>query len=636
MLQGIRDRAQGVLMWIIVGLIIATFALWGIHQYFGPDANVVVAKVNDQEITLREFQDAYQRYRANLQASLGPQFLAQLGESQLKQQTLKGMIDQALILQTAAAHGLRIGDEQLARHIRSVRAFQADGEFSKTQYEVVLNNQGLSPDYFEYDRRRRLVTEQLQLGVSASALLTEVAVDEALRLQDQRRDFAYLVVPVSAYRDQASVAEDQVKVYYDSHRSAFVNPERVSVEYLLLSRRAVAEGITIEQSELERSYEEQKSNFVAPEQRQASHILIAVAQDAPSSEVAAAQEKADDLKRRLEAGESFEELAKAESDDPGSAELGGDLGYFSRGLMDKAFEDAAFAMQVGEISEPVRSSFGFHIIRLTGIQAGEVKPLAQVQEQLRREVQMEKAEHLYYEQAEQLANLAFENPDTLEVAAEAIGLEIQESELFTRQGAAGILADRKVIAAAFSEEVLVNGNNSEPLELPNGRIVVLRNKEHKAASDRPLEEVRDEIVELLRDEAARDMASAEGQSMLKALGEGADAESVAKERELTWAPQESVARTDSSIEAALVNRAFQLDRPASGAATYGSVVLPSGDYAVISLTAVRDGDPASSDKAARQALRASLERGLGDDAFGGFLQALRAGTSIEIFAENLE
>ncbi|MDJ0863296.1 MAG: SurA N-terminal domain-containing protein [Gammaproteobacteria bacterium] len=637
MLQGIRDRAQGVLMWIIVGLIIATFALWGIHQYFGPDANVVVAKINDRELTLPEFQDAYQRQRFRLQAMLGPQFdLGRLDDSRLKRETLQQMIDQEVILQSAAAHGLRVGDEQLALQIRAISAFRADGGFSQAQYESWLRNQGYSPGYFEHNFRRSLLTDQLQSAVASSALVTEAAVDQALRLQEQTRDFAYLLVPMSAFRNQVEITEDEIRSYYESRRASFVNPEQVSVEYLVLSRATIAEQMSIEQSELERRYEEQKANYVAAEQRRASHILIAAAQDAPAGEVAAAEKKAQELRQRLTAGESFEELAKAESDDPGSAELAGDLGYFSRGVMDKPFEDAVFAMQSGEISDPVRSSFGFHIIRLDGIQAGDVKPLSEVQEQVRRELQLEKAEHLYFEQAEQLANLAFENPDTLEIAAETIGLEAKESEFFSRGGGPGILADRKVVAAAFAEEVLVNGNNSEPLELTNGRIVVLRVKEHRPPTDRALEEVRDEIVSLLTDDKAREMAMAQGQLSLKALREGADAESIAKEHDLKWNLREAVARTDSSMPAVVVKRAFQLSRPSPGESVYGSTVLPSGDFALISLTAVQDGEPSASSKAARDALRASLERGLGEEVFSGFLQALRASSSIETFAENLE
>ncbi|MDJ0870416.1 MAG: SurA N-terminal domain-containing protein [Gammaproteobacteria bacterium] len=637
MLQGIRDRAQGVLMWIIVGLIIATFALWGIHQYFGPDANVVVAKVNDRELTLPEFQDAYQRQRFRLQAMLGPQFdLGRLDDRRLKRETLQQMIDQEVMLQSAAAHGLRVGDEQLALQIRAISAFQADDGFSQAQYESWLRNQGYSPGYFEHNFRRSLLTDQLQSAVASSALVTEAAVDQALRLQEQTRDFAYLLVPMSAFRNQVDISEDETKDYYESRRASFVNPEQVSVEYLVLSKGTIAEQISIEQSELERRYGEQKANYVAAEQRRASHILIAAAQDAPAGEIAAAEKKAQELSQRLAAGESFEELAKAESDDPGSADLGGDLGYFSRGVMDKPFEEAVFAMQSGEISDPVRSSFGFHIIRLEGVQAGEVKPLAEVQEQVRRELQLEKAEHLYFEQAEQLANLAFENPDTLEIAAEAIGLEVQESEFFGRGGGPGILADRKVVAAAFADEVLVNGNNSEPLELANGRIVVLRAKEHRPPSDRALEEVRSEIVSLLTDDKAREMATAQGQLALKALREGADGEAIAKERDLKWSAREEVARTDSSTPAAVVKRAFQLNRPSPGESVYGSTVLPSGDFALISLTAVQDGDPDASNKATRDALRASLERGLGEEVFSGFLQALRAGSSIETFADNLE
>ncbi len=637
MLQGIRDRAQGVLMWIIVGLIIATFALWGIHQYFGPDVNVVVAKVNDREITLREFQDAYQRQRFRLQEMLGPEFdFGQLDDNRLKQESLKQMIDQELIFQAALGHGLRIGDTQLALQIRSVGAFQADGRFSEAVYENWLRNQGLALDYFEHSYRRSLLADQLQLAISGSTVVTDFMLDEAFRLQNQKRDFAYAVIPASRYAESVTVNDEEVEEYYAGNRLGFVNPEQVSIEYLELSRSAVAEEIKVDEQELQRRYEDQKARFQSAERRRASHILIGVSEDAAPGDVAEAEKKAQEIRERIARGESFEELARAHSEDPGSAESGGDLGFFTRGLMEKAFEDAAFGMQEGEVSDPVRSAFGFHVIKLVDIQAGEVKPLDQVRNEVRRELQLEKSEHLFFERAEQLANLTFESPDTLVVAGDALGLKIQESDFFTRRGGTGIAADRKVAAAAFSEDVLVRGNNSEPLELPSGRIVVLRVREHKPASDRPLDEVREEITDRLRKAKARKMATEQGQQIVQALREGADPEALGEEREFSWIERKEISRSGAQAPPSLIDSVFQLERPTFGSGVYGGTGLPSGDYAVIALKSVADGDLAGADQGEKDALRATLERGTGTDVFEAFVQALRAKAEIKVFPESME
>lgn len=636
MLQGIRDRSQSWLMWIIVILIIMTFALWGVQQYITPEVNVAVAKVNGEELTLRQFQEAYQRQRLRLQSLLGANFdLSQLDETRLKRETLNRMINDELVLQSALENGLRIGDGQLANSIRALDVFKVEGRFSQAQYENWLGRQGEAPGSFEYSYRRSLLDTQLRMGVVESAIVTDAELDNAIRLQEQKRTFAYLVIPASRFEDSVTVTDEAVKTYYDTHRGAFANPEQVQVEYLELSRSAIAETITLSDEELERRYEAQKANYITSGQRRASHILIELPEGPPAEQESEALEKAKSLKGRIDSGESFEALAEAHSDDSGSAQQGGDLGFFGKGVMDAPFEDAVFSMEEGEISEPIRSSFGFHVIKVTGIRPAETKPFAEVKERVRRELQLEKAEQRFFDQAEQLANLAFENPDNLEVAAEALELEVMTSGFFGRGGDEGIAKEPRVARVAFGEDVLVQGNNSEPLELSGGRIVVLRVKEHTPASDRPLDEVREEITRRLRTERMRAMAAEKGTGALERLRSGVSPEALGNELDLDWTTLKEAGRTVAAVERAVLEQAFQLARPASGQPVFGGVVLAAGDYGIIALTEVKDGDPGATDKGLRDALRANLGRSAGQEVYQSFVQGLRAKADVVMFAEQL-
>jgi len=545
------------------------------------------------------------------------------------------MINDELVLQSALASGLRIGDGQLANSIRSLDVFKVDGRFSQAQYENWLRTQGEVPGSFEYSFRRSLLDTQLQSGVVESAIVTSADLDNAIRLQDQKRTFSYLVIPASRLEDSVTVTDEAVKTYYDTHRDAFANPEQVQVAYLELSRSAIAETVTLSDEEIERRYEAQKANYMTAGQRRASHILIELPEGPPAEQESEALEEAKSLRGRIDAGESFEALAEAHSDDPGSAQQGGDLGFFGKGVMDAPFEDAVFSMDEGEISEPIRSSFGFHVIKLTGIRPAETKPFEEVKERVRRELQLEKAEQRFFDQAEQLANLAFENPDTLEVAAEALELEVKTSGFFGRGGDQGIAKEPRVAGAAFGEDVLVQGNNSEPLELSGGRILVLRVNEHRPASDRPLDEVRDEITRRLRAEKMRAMAAEEGTGALERLRGGASPEAVGNELNLEWTTQNEVGRTAATVDRAVLDRAFQLGRPASGQPVFGGVALAAGDYGIIELTGVKDGDPGATDKGLRDALRASLERSSGQEVYQAFVQGLRAKADVVMFAEQL-
>lgn len=638
MMQAIRSHAKGWLAWIVLIVIGIPFALFGINRYFSGTSTVAVATVDGVEVSLQEFQQAYQRQRMQMQSLLGSKFdINQLDEGELKNQTVQRLIDNQLLVEAAAEQGLRIPDDLLAQQINQFQAFRNDGKFSAERYEQLLRQRGYTPQSFERDFRRSLLAGQLLSGIAGSAFVPPGDVDRLIRLQQQKRSFGRLAIPVSRF-SETKISDEAVQEYYDDHQDEFVVPEQVKAAYLELSREVVAKGITPQEEELRSYFDAHRANYSVPEQRRASHIFIELDKDAGDEEVAAAREKLEELRKKLQEGASFEELARKYSEDPGSAERGGDLGFFGRGVMSKGVEDAAFSLDVGEVSEPVRSEFGMHLVKLTDIRPGKTLDFDEARDQVLRDYRRERAETLYYEQAERLANLTFEHPHTLEVAAEALGLEVQETGFFPRGGAAegaGIASNAKVAEAAFSPDVLEGGNNSAPVELEGGRSVVLRVSEHRPAARQSLEEARAEIVSRLREQAARRQAEQLGGRILKRLREGADAGAVAGELELQWERSEGVSRDEQSLAPEVLEAAFRMPAPPAGGASYQGVALPDGDFVVIALHAVEEGDPAEVTQARREELRQRLARAYGQSAFDAYLEALRERAEIVVHRENL-
>ncbi len=624
MLQIIRDRAQGVFAWIIVGLICIPFALWGINSYFGGGGDNSVAEVDGVKIAPQQVQNAYQQQRDRLAQMFGGKLPENLfSEETMKQQVLQQLIEKEVVISAAANSGMRIGDQQLAQTITGINAFFEDGKFSAEQYERVLARQGMSPRLFEQRVRRDLIAEQFSSTVAASAFTLPSEVDAQLQLQLQQRDIGYMVLPVSDFEKGVEVSADELRSYYDSNSARYMQPEQVKVDYLELSAETMAAGIKLSDDELRQRYETQKLNFRTPEERKASHILIQAASDADEAAVSEARAKAEALLQRLKAGEDFAELAKAESQDPGSARNGGDLGFFSKGVMDKAFEEATFKLLPGETSGLVRSAFGFHIIKLAAVKGGETKPFEAVAAELKREIQNERAAEIFYDRAEQLASLTYEQPDTLAVAAEQLQLEIKHSGFFARRGGKGIAANPKVSAAAFSEDVLARGNNSESIELGDNHLVVLRINEHKPEALRPFDDVKSQIEKVLKRDKAKAKASEVATELYAKLQAGDKPESLAAAQGIEWQRESALKRDNDKVKRPIVQAAFRMPHPLEGGVSTDQVILPGGDQALVALYGVQAGDAASAEVTARSDAQQRLQRASSNAAE----QALIAGLS---------
>jgi peptidyl-prolyl cis-trans isomerase D len=631
MLQALRDRVMGVIGWIVIGLIIITFALFGLGSYLQDKTHLYAARVNDVDITPRDLQLAYQNQRASMEQMLGDAFRPDLiDEQQLKKQALEKLIRRQLILQAAKANDMAISDQLLAARIHAISAFQRDGEFDVELYKDLLARRGQTPAGFEHEMRLLLTGDQVTNGISATAFVTDAELDRAYSLQDQKRSFEYITIPAEPFKATIEPDEADIKAYYQEHSGAFMTPERVRLSYVRLNADALGRDIEIGEQDLKDYYEQKKAALKTQEQRRASHILFPLSADADEASVEKTRSDAEAVLKQIREGADFAELAKKYSGDPGSAEQGGDLGYFSAGNMVPEFDKAVFAMQKGEVSDLVRSQFGFHIIKLTDIKASEIPPFDKVRDELVKELRQRRVGDRYYEQIEQLTNIAYENPDSLQAAADALGLQVMTTDWITAASGTGIGQYPDVRAAAFSEDVLESGNNSEPVEVGEDDAIVVRVKDREPAHPTPLAEVRDRIVAELKLQAAAQAARDSGEQLLEQLAAGKTMSDLAGSGTYTLSKAEAIGRGSKQYDQTLVEQVFRMPRPAEGAPVDKGIALANGDYVVVRLSAVQDADPKSMTEDQRRQLKNGFETMRGKLAMMSLLKELRRHAEIEI------
>jgi len=632
MLQSIRDKAQGWIAWAIVILIAIPFAFWGIDSYLGGGSEPIVAEVNGQEISERDLDFQYQNFRRQLRERLGGAFQAELfDETKMRNEVLDNMIRDTVLMQASADMGLAASDRDVRGAILSEPAFQRSGQFDKANYERVLQLQGMVPQQFEERLRQRLLSTQLSRLVAASELVTERELVEAVRLLRQKRAIAYATLPAARFMSDEPVPDADISAYYESHLDDYRTPEQVRLAYILVDSETLGATDDVTEEELRGAYEAERDRFLKPEQRSVRHILIQVPPGADDSAQQAARERAEAIRVRIEGGEDFAELARELSEDPGSAPQGGDLGPVEPGTMDPVFEQSAYALAQGALSEPVRSAFGYHIIRVDSIIPESIKTFEEVKGELAAEAQKKHAENRYFEVAERLANLTFEHPDSLEPAAEALGLQVQTSDWISREGGAGLLGHPKVLAAAFADDVLGQGNNSELIEPERdlSQALVVRVVEHREASARALEGVREDVEKAIRVERARETAKKTASELVAKLreGEGSLADFAA---DYALTPAGLVARDTQEVPQAVRDLAFTLPVPASGKPrSYGETILANGDAVVVEVTEVQDGSLDGLTAEERNQEEQRLERTLGRQYYDRLLADLVSRAKVE-------
>lgn len=504
---------------VILALIILPFAFWGIESYRST-ASESLATVNGDNISQNEFDNAMRQQQERMREMMGDNYNAALfDQPDIKKTVLENLINQTLLIQQARAAGLVVNDAQLAQVIAGIDNFKRDGQFDKGLYESVLRSQGLSPPEFEQRIRDELGMRQLTDSYVNNGYASNAALDNLVRLTTQQRIISTSMINPGQFLGQVQVDDAAIQDYYDKHGTEFHLPERARVEYVAFSADSLMPGIEVSEADIKSYYESHQTEFGSPEQRHAAHILISTQPGGQDKQ--AARVKAEQLLQQLkQSPESFADLAKEHSQDPGSAANGGDLGTFGRGMMVKPFEDTAYELKVGEMSELVESDFGFHIIKLIDIVPSSVQPLAAVSHTIANKLKEQKAADQFAELAEQFSDIVFTQSDSLKPAAELVNGTIQQSEWINKgQPAAAPFSD-KVLQAVFSEEVAVQKRNSAALEVGTNSLLAVRVTDYQPASARPLEEVSGAIKQKLQHQQAVSLAVEHGKSLLAQLQGG--------------------------------------------------------------------------------------------------------------------
>ena len=615
MLQNIRDNSKGWIAKTIIGLIVLLMAFTGFEAILtGTSNSQNAAAVNGDEVTLNELGQAVEMQRRQLLQQLGRDFDASLlDERLLRESALKGLIDRKLLLQGAGDADFAFSQAALDQVILQTPEFQVDGRFDAARFDQVIRQMGYGRLQFRQMLEEEMLIGQLRAGLGASSFITEQQARAFASLERQTRDFASLAIKADPAK--VELADGDVQVYYDEHASEFMSPEQVVLEYVELHKDSFFDQVEVGDEELQPLYQSEIANLA--EQRQAAHILI-------EGDDEAARSQLEGLKARIDAGEDFAALAKEFSQDPGSAADGGDLGYAGPGVYDPSFEEALYALQPGQVSAPVKSEFGWHLIKLLGVQAPEVPSFDSLKDKLARDYKSQQVEQRFVEATKQLEDAAFEASDLVQPAQE-LGLEVKVSEAVGREGGAtGVTANRQVLQAAFSPEVLEDGNNSSTIELDPSTVVVVRVKEHKKPEQLPLEQVAGSIRSHLLQERAATAAKAEGEKLLAAVqaGEGSSE---------SWQVQEAATRSQEGVEPKVLQALFRMPKPAAaGTPTYAGVTLNNGDYVLLRLDGVNVPEQALSAEELGM-YRNFLASRAGQQDFAAYRKQLEAKADIERF-----
>ena len=584
-IQSLRDNTQGIVAKIIVGAIIVVFALFGmgsITTYLAPVPKV--AEVNGEEITRQDFDVALQRNRRNLQAQNIS--LESIDDGVLQEQVLDSLIERELMAQSVDDLDLYFSDSRIDKEIVDTEVFQIGGVFDPNQFQLVIGSAGYSPLGYREELSLDLRIRQLASGVAASDFVTESELRKASRLSQQSRDIAHLLIEVDSLRNTVYVSEDDVQTYYDENPLQFMSEETVELEYLEIRRNDFMDQVTVTEDVLQQFFEETSDQYAKDERRRAAHILVLV-DDSRSEE--AAKERIDELYQEIVDGSDFSEVAAAHSEDPASASAGGDLGFQARGTYVDAFEESVYALEVNEMSQPVLTEFGYHIIRLLDKEAPEPAVYSELRETIEREYRRAEAERLFVDASSTLSELAFESPDLFE-PSEALSLTIQKTGPVGRNETDGIASFASIVSAAFSTDVLLDGNNSNLLEIDPNHHVVLRVEAHSEETLKPYDDVREEVRQILVDDRAGELAVSRAEGLVSRLKNGDSSTSVAAEYNLSWTETAGATRNQLGVDRQIATSAFQLPRPAIDGRSSGQVVLDNGDVAVVTVTGVTESD----------------------------------------------
>ena len=626
MLQDIREKSLGIIGKVIIGLIIAVFALFGVESIIGgftqpPSA----ASVNGEEITQFQLDQNIQ----NLMASIGGD-LNGIDSSFLESIALNQLVEETLLRQNAINKSMAISPSQIDRNILATESFQINGVFNSDLAVRTMATQGLTAPMYRQSLEQRMLMSQLASAYTGSSFITDVELERFAKLSTQTRDFRYLSVTMGTRTLGTPVRDDEITAYYNNNSEQFAEEESLIIEYVLLDKSAISAELQTDVAELRQQYELERSEFEGSSEKRASHILFEVG-NTNSEDVAI--ELAADTKSRIDAGEEFSELAMELSIDAVSAEEGGDIGFTDGTAFPAEIEEALNLLELNEVSSPVISEFGVHLVKLTQAEDNSFPDFEEARDRIERELTNSEVERLYSERLQDLANLAFETGDLLTIE-EQLALDIRETEPTPRSGGTGIFSNLELVNAAYSDEVLLDGNNSDVVELSDSQSAVVRALTYREASVLPLEEVEAEIAVILRTEMERNSVQELGSELVSALEENLPIDELLAENDLQWIEELEVERNSFAVNREIVNEVFSLPVP-DNELNRSDITLSNDTFVVIELTQVNEGSVDAIPEEQVTTLIESVKTDLGNNDFQAYMSSLRESSDIQTSTNEL-
>jgi peptidyl-prolyl cis-trans isomerase D len=573
MLGAIRKKTKGWVAYLIIGLITVPFALFGIQQYLGGSSNSVIAIVDGEDISLTTYYQELNTQQRNLQQQLGSSYSAEI-DNALRQTLIDTLINEKLLENFTNSMKLVTLDEEVRSLIQSNPVFQVDGIFSEDRYIQLLRLNNFTPLGYELEQSKSMSLDQIKRNLNNSAFLSTVQIEQLNDLSAQQRDVSFIALNTAKYKDQVVVDRDQVFEYFDNNKSNFIEGRKVQVDFVELSLDNIEQQIDPDNEILQKLYIENEELYTNPEQRRAQHILLEEESNASA------------ILKEIKQGADFSELARIHSKDITTSEEGGDLGLFERELMVPEFDKAVFDMNVGDISDVVKTDYGYHIIKLNEIKPSTLQSFEEVEEQLLALHKKNVNQKELYDLREELSNLAYE--ETIDVVSDQLDLELQTSDFFSEYSTE---YDEVFVSTAFSDIVFENGENSDVIELSKDRFIVMSLANQQPERQKVLDEVEDQIVDILRNTGAKQLIDELAQTISSSLTSGNDAQvkTLMAENDLEWNEVGWITR-DSQLPFNVTSKVYKLSKPNTGEHIYHSQSADANTTLVIDLKSVKLSD----------------------------------------------
>ena len=626
MLQSIRNLFTGPMAIIFIALLIIPFAFWGIDSYFGNSANIDAVDVNGVNVSLAVYQRSYQNIRQQLQ-DISPALAEQ--NDFIKQQTLDKLIDRLLLLEVRDDLGLRISNDQVRTAIYEIPAFRNPEGFDTVAYQNHLLRQGYTPTMFEAEIKEDMTLEQLQSGLLQTTIVTPYEYKIVAAIGNQTRDISYGTISYTSIRDDIEVSDEELQTYYDQNKNDFKNPEQVKVDYIHLSIDKVAQEVNVDEETIRDYFEIYRNNYSITERRKVRQILV-YADDEESKETAA--NIAGEIYDLVTSSEiSFEDVRDQYDSDEITVEIS-DFGFLNQGVLDTEVDEVVFSIETGVVSDPIATDYGYQLVVVDEITGGDSPEFEEVRGEVDTDYRREQAEKRFFEFYDELAILTFENPETLEFASESLALPILESGMLTSLGGdIPLLNNQKVLTAVFSEDVLINGNNSDLIEINTDEVVVLRVLEHNPEKILPLSEVNDAVKERLRFQKGTERTLIIGEEIISKLKQGIDADTLTEEYSIFWTNRSAVRRDSAELDPEIMKAVFRASKPVDDGNVVGGVSLAQGDYVVFTINKVNDVSTESLSDENIQLIRYRMLQNRASRAWSSIIKDLRSNADIEIY-----